>query len=385
MEGFRVVMVGEFPPRHGGVADYAAELAWGLSRQGVGVSVLTFAEPGLHPHEVNPGGPAVHRAIPPGLGSGLASLRATRALAPDLIHLHLTTFQFNRSFYAFPLLSDSVPMVITAHEVPISYRVVHMLPFVWTALHRASRAIALSRNVREMLLTFHGLDAARVSHIPMAVDLERFNPRHRSEEARRALGWEDRFVVLMAGFHNPGKGVHTLLRAIPAADIPGVKVVIAGEFSRPKGPSLQRNRMENYGEFVRSEISRLGIGHLVELPGYVPAPQLPLLLANADAVVFPYEFSYQSAALQQAMASGAPILASRVDGFREFVEDGRTGLLVPPGAPGSVAEGLRWLHENPGEARSMGAAARRFAEERLDPSIALRKHLEVYGEALGRA
>lgn len=64
------------------------------------------------------------------------------------------------------------------------------------------------------------------------------------------------------------------------------------------------------------------------------------------------------------MAAGRPVIASRVGGLPEMVEDGRTGLLVPPGDARAVAEALRRMLPDPAAARRMGAAARaRFLDQ----------------------
>lgn len=378
-----VLIISEFPPRRGGVADYAAYLADSLIREGVKVSVLTFSDDQLPVKEDTPNGITVYRSLVPGLASGVNTLRMARSIRPDLVHLHLTSFLYNRSFYTFPLLYDLAPLIITAHEVPASHRLVHMTPFIRIALKRSHRLISLSDHVQDLLLSFHGVESSRVVRAPMGIDLLRYNPIHRTKENRELLGWRGKFVVLLVGFLNPGKGVHTLIRAVPLTQIPNLHVVIAGEFRRGRSPSLQRGSMDGYEEFLRSEIVRLDISELVELRGYAPGPEYQLLLANADAFVLPYLYSYQSLSMHCAMASGCPIIASDIAGFREFIAPGRTGLLTPPGDPLPLARGLRWIHDNPEEARGLGAAARRFAVEHFGLQAAARMHVGVYRRALG--
>lgn len=376
-------MVSEFPPRRGGVADYTAELAEAVGREGMDVSVLTFAEQGLRPVERLAAGPTVHRAIVPGLGSGLAALRTAKALRPDVVHIQLTTFLFNQSFYLFPVLYGGVPLVTTAHDVPTSYRTAHMLPFVRMALRKSRRVISLSDYVRNLLLSFHRVAPRRTALIPLAVNLTRFNPSLRSDEVRRRLGWEGRFVVLMAGFQNPAKGLQTLLRAVPLAGLRDLRVVIGGEFLRSGGPSLNRKAFDSHEALIRDEITKLGIRHQVEFRGYVPGGELPLLVANADVVALLHEYTFQSSSLHQAMASGCPIIASDIAGFQRFIADGKTGLMVPSNSPGALATALKRLHGDPEEARRLGLAARRFAEEKFDPANSARMHVQVYREALG--
>lgn len=377
-----VLMVTEFPPHHGGVSDYAMDLAQSLAIEGVDLSVLTFAEPNLRVTEDVAHGIRVHRSIVSGIRSGTKSIGLAKEVNPDLIHIQMTTFLFNRSFYIFPLLYDSAPLLVTAHDVPNSYRTIHMIPFIRATLEKSRKIISLSGHVRDMLVGFHRVTPAKIVCIPLAVDLARFSPRSRSPETRKQLGWDGRFVVLLSGFLNPGKGVHTLVRAAALAGIPNLLVVVAGEFWKHSSPSLNRGYMGSYERFVQSEIARLGIRKSVEIRGYVHPDELPLLMANCDAFVLPYAYTYQSLSLHKAMASGSAIVASDVPGFREFIADGKTGLLTRVGNPGDLASKLRWIYDNPGDAGGLGANARRLAEERFDLSATAHAHLNIYRDII---
>ena len=68
----------------------------------------------------------------------------------------------------------------------------------------------------------------------------------------------------------------------------------------------------------------------------------------------------------EAMADGVPVIGSRLSGIAEAVEDGMTGLLVPPAAPSALAEAIRALVDAPDRRRAMGTAARRAAQERFN-------------------
>ncbi|MEK7860012.1 MAG: glycosyltransferase, partial [Chloroflexota bacterium] len=83
-----------------------------------------------------------------------------------------------------------------------------------------------------------------------------------------------------------------------------------------------------------------------------------------------------------AMASGSAIVASDVPGFREFIADGKTGLLTRVGDPGDLASKLRWIYDNPGDAEGLGANARRLAEERFDLSATARAHVNIYRDVI---
>ncbi|HEX5473905.1 MAG TPA: glycosyltransferase [Vicinamibacterales bacterium] len=91
---------------------------------------------------------------------------------------------------------------------------------------------------------------------------------------------------------------------------------------------------------------------------------VPQLLAQADAFVLPSRTEAFPNGLVEAMAAGLPVIASGVGGISELVEDGVTGLLVPPGDPGALAAAVDRLAADPQAAWAMGAAARRLVVER---------------------
>ena len=107
--------------------------------------------------------------------------------------------------------------------------------------------------------------------------------------------------------------------------------------------------------------------------------ELPGIYRSADVVVVPsvYGESFGIVALE-AMASGRPVVASRVGGLSEVVVDGETGILVQPGSPRSIAEALLALHQDRSLARKLGLNARRIVVERYSWKRLLSKLLETY-------
>src|SRR5204863_6176125 len=111
-----------------------------------------------------------------------------------------------------------------------------------------------------------------------------------------------------------------------------------------------------------------GLGRHIEFLGH--RDDVPSLLASADAFVLPSRSEAFPNSVIEAMAAGLPVIANGVGGLLDLVDDGRTGLLVPPADPEALAPALRFLLENPSRAAAMGAAARvdvqrRFSFERM--------------------
>jgi glycosyltransferase involved in cell wall biosynthesis len=166
----------------------------------------------------------------------------------------------------------------------------------------------------------------------------------------------------------PSKGIVHLIRAIALLheEFPDVRLEIAG--AGPERESLER------------EVTECKLGGNVQFLEW--RTDLPALMRNWDIYVQPSLLDPFPIATIQATAAGLPVVATTAGGFPEIIEDGRTGLLVPPGDPVSLASRLRTLLVEPEQRRQMGAAGRararaRFSADRMTSDIAA-----IYDEIL---
>jgi glycosyltransferase involved in cell wall biosynthesis len=88
--------------------------------------------------------------------------------------------------------------------------------------------------------------------------------------------------------------------------------------------------------------------------------------------------------VSEAMSHGLPVIASRIGGLPEFVEDGVTGLLFEPGNVAELAEQIRTLWENPDLCRRLGEAGRRKAEREYNEEVYYRSLISIYEQAIER-
>ena len=149
-------------------------------------------------------------------------------------------------------------------------------------------------------------------------------------------------VVLVLSRLRPVKGIEVLLQALP--NVLGgqePRLVIAGS-----GP---------HEEALRTRVRELALSERVSFVGH--QEDIALWLSLADVVALPsYEDPFPLAALE-ALASGRPLVASRVGGLPEMVEEGKSGLLVPPGDPEALAEALTAVLSDPTLAASLASGA----------------------------
>ncbi len=218
----------------------------------------------------------------------------------------------------------------------------------------AVKLLAMSRHCAESYRRI-GL-SPDVEVIPYGVDLECFNPARDGSIIRRRLGiGEDAGVVLFVGRLVREMGVDVLAEAVPGVlgRTEDARFIIVGE----RGECLKR--------LLRLEARYRG---RVFVRCGVSLEELPLYYASATVVVAPTtgERACGSLASIEAMASGKAVVASGVGGIPEIVEDGLTGILVPPQSPALLADALVKLLKNRPLRESMGREGRKRAETYFD-------------------
>ncbi len=115
----------------------------------------------------------------------------------------------------------------------------------------------------------------------------------------------------------------------------------------------------------------------------MPDEEVGLYYSAADVIALPYTECYQSAVLYMAYSFAKPVVASAVGGLAEVVEDGVTGLVVPPADAEQLADALVLLLEDVEMARRMGERGRGLVETKFGWSEIARQTAALYAEILG--
>ena len=217
--------------------------------------------------------------------------------------------------------------------------------------HSVDRVICASEGERELLATAYGVPSHHVSVVPCGVDIDHFRPEDRTA-ARAAVGLDgDDPVVLFVGRIERLKGIDILVRA--AAQLEGdFQLLIVG------GDSKDASRKRELVELSRD----LGVADRIHFVDAVPHERLPMYYSAADVCVVPSYYESFGLVAVEAMACGTPVVASRVGGLKDTIQDGRTGYLVPWHCPEPFAERLDLLLNNESLRRSLGLEARIAAE-----------------------
>jgi D-inositol-3-phosphate glycosyltransferase len=236
----------------------------------------------------------------------------------------------------------------------------------------ADRVICATEQERDFVRQLYAADPTKLAVIPLGVDLDRFRPADK-DSARAALGLKDERIILFVGRIEPLKGVDILINAAAMleSDVDCSVLIVGGDESSTA-------QLKTLRDLARER----GIEHRVAFAGAVDHDKLPLYYNAADVCVVPSHYESFGLVAVEAMASGVPVVASRVGGLAGTVKDGETGYLVPWLCPEPFAERIEMLLENESLRRNLGEAARdavsRYRWENVATAV-----LQVYAELLG--
>jgi glycosyltransferase involved in cell wall biosynthesis len=287
----------------------------------------------------------------------------------DVVHAHWVVP--NAALIVDIVRAHRAPLVVSLHgsDVFLAERLAPARALARRALRAAGAVTACSADLHARGVRL-GSPADRTRTVPYGVDTAAFSPGQPSPGLRRLWGVpEGALLVLGVGRLVEKKGFAFLVEA--AARAPGVHVVIVGE-----------------GD-LRDELDRRAraLASPVTFAGTLERADLARALAEADVLAVPSVVDRAGNvdglpnAMLEGLATGRAVVASRVAGIPDVVEDGVNGLLVPPGDADALAAALRALAADPAARERLGREARRRAEDRLSWRSAARAFEESYVQA----
>lgn len=228
-------------------------------------------------------------------------------------------------------------------------------------------SLAVSRGVRDYLVSQGGLNPAKVRVVANGVDVAAIDAARPGTVVRRELGLPVGVPVigLVGRLDHWGKGHKELLSAMASLrERHPIRALIVGG-----GRKLDE---------VRQLAESLGLAGAAHFLG--PRPDVPDLLNAMDIFVLPSYSEGVSLALLEAMAAGKPVIATAVGGLPEVVTDGDNGLLIPPRDAGALAGALERLLADPAFAQHLGAKARAHVREHFSLDRLGREINAIYEE-----
>ena len=358
----RVVMLSNsFPPEVGGIQEHVSNLAQTLARQGHQLKIVTVRRNKSERVRDTFAGLDVTRVPHLNLPKTLTAqyLAVTTALLiarrirgqADVVHYH--TF-WPDAFTAF-IVNKFMPTVYTAHESRFLIMAEQPKSKRWLklALRPFQGILAPSTELLEVTRQL-GVSAERSAFIANAVDANKFRPDVTRGTVRARYGIPmDHYLILCPRRLVPKNGLEFLIESLPLIRrrFSDVSVLIAGD-----GPEKEK---------LQARARELGFQDSVIFAGNQDNNDLPWFYADADIVAIPSLKEATSIAGLEAMASARAVVATNVGGLPEIIEDGVSGLLVPPRDPGALSVAIARLLETPELRKQLGLAARSCVERKF--------------------
>ena len=373
----RVIMLSwEYPPRIvGGISPHVHDLSQRLQARGIEVHVVTKSTPAAPDEETQPSGVQVHRV---GLDEepndfvheiqllNIATDRRVRGLLedwrpggqPTIFHAHdwLSLDAARELKYEYKL-----PMIATVHATEMgrhggiyndTSKYIHEQEYWLT--YEAWRVIVCTEFMREEVSKSFSVGWDKIDIIYNGVEASKFEFQWTAAEraAQRArLALPEEKIVMFVGRFVREKGIQVLLNAahVILAQEPNTKFMIVG--------GGHRERLERYAEWA-------GLKDKVLFTGFMANRSLHQLYRVADVAVFPSLYEPFGIVALEAMAAGAPVVASDAGGLREVVRHDETGTLSFAGDPQSLAWAVLKVLRDPARAHRLGEEAKlRLHEE----------------------
>jgi len=232
----------------------------------------------------------------------------------------------------------------------------------------AKRVIVLSNVIARHMIEDFSVPHERIRLVPRSVDLERF--KYLDPQAKR----KEDFNVGIIGRITPLKGHLHFIKAMARISrlVPRLKIWIVGDAPASK---------ETYKEEVQVLVRRLGLWHCTEFLG--TQRDIPGILAHLDLVVLATTTHEAfGRVVVEAMAAGVPVVATKVGGVVDIIEDGKNGILVPPADSKSMADAVMRIFNDPQSAKAMAEDAYAKVKERYNVELMVKSTLDVYRQAL---
>jgi len=374
----RALFVGSYPPRECGIATFVEDVRGAYD-------VLT----GLSSEVIAIDGPSGTHAYPKCVvgtidrddaKSYLRAARLVNASSEDVVNIQheYGLFGGERGSLVLDFMRAlHRPIILTLHTTlpdpdAVTLRVTREL------CHRADRVMVLTEASKKILSSRYGVDAAKlcvVMHgVPDVVPL-------RGHALKRPFGLEKSIVLSTFGLLSRGKGIETIIDALPAiaARHERVKYVLWGQTH----PEVRRHEGEKYRLGLLARAEELGVRDRVCFVNrYMTDDEVVDALLATDLYVSPSLDPHQavSGTLSYAVACGRAVIATEYQYAKELLAEGR-GITVPLRDHGALAGAVDAVLRNPGLRSSMEAAAYRFGRGMTWPNIA-RGYRQAFADSL---
>lgn len=279
----------------------------------------------------------------------------------DLIHTHLTDADIIGRLVGRSL---RLPVLSTMHNMPHNYARQRRDRY-WlqrfTARMLSSHLVAVSAKIRELYVQQWRIPPARISTIYNSVRMEHFLAVPAGVPETREFAGP---IITNVARFNPQKAQHNLLAAVPAVleKFPQATFLLVGKgHLEPK---------------LRQQAANLGINDRVVFTGV--RHDIPAILAQSDLFVLSSAWEGMPLSVIEAMAAARAVLVTDVGGNAELVQNGRSGLVVPPNDVPALEKGLLALLQDKPARLALGAAARQRVQRLFNTERFVQQYESLY-------
>jgi len=298
-----------------------------------------------------------------------------RRIFRQLLDIKPTIVHIQNYEYSYLCKGSPYPTFITLHGVP-KLEARYQYGTIARLRSRIQGIIAewfISRYTRYFIfISEYSRNMAKISNqarcffVPYPIKSDFFHPRERAVEGR---------LLFVAGDITPRKNPLLILRSVAALkkDFPQISLHLVGYFS-------DEGFFNSLKEFIRQN----QIEQNVQFMGHLTVDKLVKAFGECSVFILTSEWENLPAVVAQAMAAGRPVIATRIGGVSEMIQDGVTGFLISPGDVDALTKGLTILLRNSELRSKMGRAAREEALKRFSGEVVARKTLEAYRTILNQ-
>lgn len=282
----------------------------------------------------------------------------------DIMHTHL----IDADIYGFLAAKFAgVKVIVSTKHNPDDFRKTQSPAILLDSFiaNHTHKIIAVSCAVRDFLIKYQKIKPEKIEVIYNGIDIEKFTPKKEKQQAKIALNLKpENFIIGCIARFNAQKGHKYLIEAIPniIANIHDVHFIFAGI-----GPLSDTIRKQAEMLKILDKITFLGL-----------RTDIAAILNAMDIFVLPSLWEGLGIVLLEAQAAGVPVVASKVDGIMEVVQDNKTGVLVLPEDSEQIAQAIISLIKHPDMAKSYGMTGRQYVTQNFSIEQMTKKIESLY-------
>ncbi len=384
----------EYPPQIGGEAAYTSGLTSALCNLGndIDITIITTTPEKRQSAERNGNLEIIRlptRTFPKMFHFRIKAKKVLETLEKKIDIIHNTS---DYNGIVIPAPGKKIPVIATIHHPYLQEKKIYRansnyIDYFKYTLNRnidylefncrhlckeADKLIAVSNYTAKSIMAEYGISSNKISVIPNAVDIDKFNPEINGTDIRKKLNLGNEKIILFVGRLDFQKGIEFLISAFSEVikDFPDVKLIVVGD-----GPLKNR---------IKYIIYEHDLSKSVFLMGHATDEDLPKIYAASDLFVVPSLMEGFGIVYIEAMSCGKACIGTSIGGVEDVIVNGYTGILVPPANSDAISQAIKTLLSDESMLKKFGKEGRKWVLKNFTWGKVASQTLRVYSEALSK-